>query len=139
MATLAADKVRKFRNVTGAIREVPAVATDIIYRGSAVGDSSGTARPLNAGDAFLGFCIAKADNSAGSASAINVAVVPEGEVQLAVTSVASTDDIGATVYASDDDTFTLASTSNSSIGKITEWVTSTTCWVKFQAASDRSI
>lgn len=138
MATLAADKVRKFRNLAPSI-EIPAVATDIIYRGAAVGDSSGTGRPLVAGDGFMGFTDAQCDNSAGAASAKNIDVIPEGEVLLAVTSVASADDVGATVYASDDDTYTLASTSNTAIGKVTQWVTSTSCWVKFQAASYRSI
>lgn len=138
MATLAKDKVRQFRNTAPAI-ELPAVATDILYRGSAAGDSSGTVRPLSAGDAFLGFIDANADNASGSASAIGVSVIPDGEVYLSVTSVASTDDIGATVYASDDDTFTLASTSNSSIGKIVQWVSSTNCWVKFQGSGFRSI
>jgi hypothetical protein len=138
MATLAADSLRTFRG-DFTVNEIPAVASDILYRGSAVGDSSGTARPLVAGDAFEGFVDAQADNSAGSASAINVRVRSSGQVKLAVTSVASTDDIGKTVYASDDDTFTLASTSNSAVGKITEWVTSTTCWVYFEAVSRRSI
>lgn len=138
MATLAKDKVRQFRNCAPAI-EYPAVATDILYRGSAAGDSSGTVRPLAAGDGFMGFIDAKADNSAGAASAINVSVIPEGEVLLAVTSVASENDYGVTVYASDDDTFTLASTSNSAIGKVSQWVSSTTCWVKFQGTAFRSI
>lgn len=138
MSTLAKDKVRQFRNMAPAI-EYPAVAADILYRGSAAGDSSGTVRPLNAGDAFMGFIDANADNSAGAASAIGVSVIPEGEVLLSITSVASADDLGATVYASDDDTFTLASTNNSAIGKITQWVSGTTAWVKFQAAALRSI
>jgi hypothetical protein len=138
MTTQAADNIRTYRD-DYTINEVPAVASDIIYRGSAVGDTSGTARPLVAGDAFLGFADATADNSAGSASAINVRVRSRGYVKLAITSVASTDDIGATVYASDDNTFTLASTSNSSIGKIVEWVSSTTAWVYFEAVSLRSI
>ena len=138
MATLAANKIRTFRG-DSTYRDLPAVASDILYQGSAAGDSSGTVRPLNAGDAFLGFVDAKSDNSAGSASAINVRLRQNGEVLLAITSVASTDDIGATVYASDDDTFTLASTSNSSIGKITEWVSSTSAWVYFEAAALRSL
>lgn len=138
MSTLAVDKVRKFRNC-GPRYQVPAVATDILYQGSAGGDASGTARPLSAGDAFLGFIDAQCDNSAGAASAKMVSFIPTGEVLLAVTSVASTDDIGATVYASDDDVFTLSATNNSSIGKVVEWVSSTLCWVRFEAAGYRSI
>lgn len=138
MSTLAADKVRKFRGESRYI-DLPAVATDILYCGSAAGDSSGTVRPLNAGDAFLGFIDAKADNSAGAASAIPVRIRVTGSVLLSVTSVASADDQGVTVYASDDDTFTLASTNNSSIGKVEEWVSGTTCWVHFEGAAQRSI
>ena len=138
MATLAKDKVRQFRNVAPVI-EYPAVASDILYRGSAAGDSSGTIRPITTSDAFVGFIDANADNSAGAASAINVAVIPEGEVYLSITSVSSADDLGVTVYASDDDTFTTASTGNVAIGKIVQWVTGTNAWVKFQAAAVRSI
>lgn len=138
MATLAADKVRKFRNLKPTV-QLPAVATDIVYRGAALGDSSGTVRPLVAADGFVGFTDANCDNSAGAASAKDVEVIEEGEVYLAVTGVASADDLGTTVYASDDDTFTNVSTSNTAIGKVVQWDTGTSCWVFFQAASRRSI
>jgi hypothetical protein len=138
MATLAADKVRKFRNVSPAI-ELPCIATDILYRGSAAGDSSGTMRPLTASDAFVGFVAATADNSTGAASAKNVSLFVEGEVLLAITGVSSEDNLGVAVYATDDDTFTLTASGGVSIGKITEWVASTSAWVKFQGASQRSI
>lgn len=140
MATLAADKVRPFE-LTGTpdLNDLPVVATDIIYEGAAVGDSSGLARPLVALDAFLGFAERQCDNSAGAASAKNVRVRSRGFVQLPVTGAASADDVGATVYASDDDTFTLTSTGNSSIGKVHRWVSGTTCIVYFEAAALRSL
>ena len=141
MATLAVDKQRVFELDDISTSEIPAIATDIIYNGAAVGESSstGTGRPLVAGDNFLGFCIERCDNSAGAASAKNIKVRDKGVVKLSVTSVSSTADVGDTVYASDDDTFTKASTSNSAIGKIVRWITGTTCLVAFEATYKRSI
>ena len=138
MTTLAANKPRAYE--LSDYNELPMVAADIIYEGAAVGDNgSGIARPLVAADPFLGFAMRKADNSAGAESAINVMVKQRGEIQLAVTGVASADDLGATVYASDDDTFTLTSTSNTAIGKVARWVSSTTCVVYFEAVQYRSL
>lgn len=138
MATLAADKVRKFRNLGPAI-ELPAVASDIIYRGAAGGDSSGNIRPLQAGDVFVGFTDANCNNSAGSAGDKGVSLYVEGEVLLSITGVSSENDLSTAVYASDDDTYLLTASGNSSIGKISQWVTGTQAWVKFQGAAQRSI
>lgn len=143
MATLAKDKPRVFVNTGGHPHEseIPAIATDIIYAGAAVGESSstGTGRPLVAADTFLGFCTEQCDNSAGAASAKNIKVLQKGVVKLPVTSVSSTADVGDAVYASDDDTFTKASTGNTQIGKIVRWISGTTCEVYFEAAAVRSI
>src|SRR5688572_9025256 len=122
MATLAKDTPRAYE-MTGAhpdYNEIPAIATDIIYNGAAVGESSsaGTARPLVAGDNFLGFCIEQCDDSAGAAGAKLVKVYNTGVAWLTVTGGDNIDDYGVTVYASDDDTFVLTSTGNSAIGKI---------------------
>jgi len=120
MATLTARNPRTFE--LGNFSDLPVIAADIIYDGAAVGDNaSGYARPLVAGDSFRGFADGSADNSAGSASDINVHVQTSGRVQLAVTSLAITD-VGKPVYASDDNTFTLTATSNSHIGRVVRWV-----------------
>lgn len=138
MTTLAANKSRAYE--IGDINALPMVGTDIIYEGSAVGDNgSGLARPLVAADPFLGFAVRTADNSAGAASAMRVEVKERGKIELAVTGAASADDVGVAVYASDDDTFTLTSSSNSAIGKVARWVASTTCVVYFEAVQVRSI
>jgi hypothetical protein len=137
MTTLAAAKARKYQ--LAEFVDIPAVATDIIYEGAAVGDSSGTARPLVAGDAFLGFCDRTADNSAGAAGAINVRCKQRGKIEVPVTGATGTDDIGAAVYAADDDTFTLTAGSNTAIGKVDSYVTGTTCVVYFEALAVRSI
>jgi len=138
MTTLALNKPRAFE--TGDFNDLPVVATDIIYEGAAVGENgSGYFRPLVAGDNFAGFAVAKADNSAGAAGAINVKVQQVGRIELEVTGVTAVTDEGSTVYASDDNTFTLSSTSNSAIGKIIRWISSTKCIVAFVAVSRRSI
>ena len=138
MTTLAKDSPRAYE--IGERAELPVVASDIIYEGAAIGDNaSGYARPLVAGDPFWGFAERKADNSAGAAGDINVLVKTRGEIVLAVTGVTGVGDVGETVYASDDDTFTLASTSNTAIGKIMRHVSSTTCVVYFEAKFIQSL
>lgn len=120
MATLAANNPRAW--IGGDNNHLPVVASDIIYGGAAVGLASGLARPLTAGDPFAGFAIEKADNSAGGASAINVEVRAKGVTVLEVTGVTAVTDIGAAVYASDDDTFTLTASTNSYIGRVVHYV-----------------
>lgn len=135
---LAADAVRQYRNLAPII-DIPAVASDILYRGAALEDTSGTADVVSGTGNFLGFCAAKVDNSSGAASALDVPVYTEGEVYLSVTGVTSTDDIGSTVYATDDTTFTLTASGATAIGKIVQWDTSTYCWVFFQGVAQRAI
>ncbi|WP_375599365.1 hypothetical protein [Devosia sp. Naph2] len=134
MTTLAANKQRQFQ--IDDKEEYPVVAADIIYQGAAVGENgSGYARPLVAGDPFLGFNVAKADNSAGAAGAIGVQVRTRGRIRLTVagaTAITANDRVP--VYASDDDTFTLTATSNSLIGFVSRWIASTDCIVEFDAA-----
>lgn len=138
MTTLAADKARAFE--LGDIQELPMIGSDIIYEGAAVGDNgSGLARPLVAADPFLGFAERIADNSAGAASAKTVRVRTRGQVQIPVTGASSTADVSETVYASDDDTFTLTSSGNTAIGKVARWVSGTTCIVAFEALPFRSL
>lgn len=138
MTTLAKDKPRAFG--VGDFNELPVIASDIIYEGAAVGDNgSGLARPLVAADPFLGFAKEQCDNSQGAASARNVKVFERGKIELDVTGVASADDVGETVYASDDDTFTLTAGSNSAIGKVARWVLGTRCVVYFEGVQVRSL
>lgn len=146
MATLAADKARDYsalESIPSLEADYPVIASDIIYQGAAVGESSstGTYRPLAAGDTFVGFCTAKVDNSAGAAAALKVNVRQQGYVWLTVTNGDNINDVGDTVYASDDDTFTTASTSNSAIGKIVAYDSTRThkILVFFQGATVRSI
>lgn len=138
MTTLAVNKQRDYE--IGEFNELPMIANDIIYEGAAVGDNgSGLARPLVAADPFLGFAQRQADNTGGAASAIAVQVRQRGQIVLAVTGAASADDVGVTVYAADDDTFTLTAGSNTAIGKVARWVSGTTCVVYFEGVQLRSL
>ena len=138
MTTLAANTPRDF--VLGETQDLPVIASDIIYEGAAVGENgSGYFRPLVATDPFAGFAQSKADNSAGAAGAINVRVKTRGRVILAVTGVTAVTDEGSTVYAADDNDFTLTSTSNTAIGKVVRYISGTSVEVYFEAASFRSI
>jgi hypothetical protein len=131
MTTLAVDTARTYE--LGHIGEYPMIASDIVYEGAAVGlDGSGNARPLVAGDVFVGFCEQQVDNSAGIAGAKNVRVVRKGVVQLTVSGVAATD-VGNDIYASDDGAFTLTASTNSRIGRVHRYVSSNTCMVSFEA------
>lgn len=100
----------------------PVIAADIVYEGAAVGDNgSGYARPLTAGDRFLGIAELKVDNASGSAGDLNVRVKQKGQVKLSVSGAVITD-VGQPVYASDDDTFVFSPVGNSYIGKIARWI-----------------
>lgn len=132
MTTLAADLPRDYG--LGDITEYPVIASDIIFEGAAVGENaSGYSRPLVAGDPFQGFALRKADNSAGAAGAINVQVRTKGVIKLAIASLAITSNDRPAVYASDDNTFTLTSTSNSKIGTVLRWVETGVAMVEFDA------
>jgi hypothetical protein len=144
MATLAKDTPRAYELTGGHpdYNEIPAIATDIIYNGAAVGESSsaGTGRPLVAGDNFLGFCVEQCDNSTGAAGAKLIKVLTTGVAWLTVANIDNIDDLGVTVYASDDDTFTTTSTSNSAIGKVKRYDSATgKALVAFESVTNRSI
>lgn len=136
MTTLAKDKVRDYdASPVDSFNDLPAIASDIIYDGSAVGDDgNGYARPLVAADPFWGFSKRTCDNSAGANGDKNVHVQDRGYIVVDVTGVTGVGDVGDTVYMSDDDTFTKTSTGNTAIGKITRHVSGTKCVVYFEAA-----
>ena len=131
MTTLAADALRE--KLLGDEMDYPVIAADIIYQGAAVGENAaGYARPLVAGDPFLGFATSQADNTTGDAGDIAVRVETGGKYRLTVagaTAVTANDQ--PIVYAADDDTFTLTAGSNTPIGRVVKWLASTDCIVEF--------
>jgi hypothetical protein len=142
MSQLTKDTPRVFEQCgTEIFNDLPA-SNVAIYEGSAVSLSSGYARQLNTSDTtdgFAGFCEKVCDNSAGSAGDKNVRVRSRGFVKLSVATASGVGNISDAVYASDGNTFTLASTGNIQIGKVHRWVTGTTCIVYFESLSLRSI
>lgn len=133
MTTLAANKLRDYQ--LGDKEEYPVIAADIIYQGAAVGENgSGYARPLVAGDPFLGFAEAIADNAGGAAGAITVNVKKRGNIVLPISGIAITANDRPIVYASDDDTFTLTASTNTPIGTVARWVSTGVAVVEFDAA-----
>lgn len=132
MTTLAADTPRDYQ--LGEHEEYPVIAADIIYEGAAVGENgSGYARPLVAGDPFLGFALEHADNSAGSAGDTRVRVLTKGRAVLDIAALAITTNDRPAVYASDDNTFTLTAGSNSFIGTVSRWEATGRAVVEFDA------
>lgn len=140
MTTLARNKDRDFEKKVH-YGDRPVIADDCIYAGAACADDgNGNIKPLATSLVFAGFAERKADNTGGAAGAIKVRLLEEGEVVLTVATVADEDDVNETVYATDDDTFTLDSSGNAvAIGKVARHISGTTCLVYFQAASRRSI
>lgn len=130
MTTLASDKARTYE--IGDRSDYPMIAADIIYEGAAVGvvEASGHARPLQGGDKFVGFAIAKVNNSSGSATDKNVTVKRHGQIQLAVSGAVITD-VGQPVYATDDDTFVFLPTGGTFIGFVKRFVSAGTVIVEF--------
>jgi len=136
MTTLAADSPRITEG--GNRNEFPVIASDIIYEGAAVGlvKATGHARPLAANDRFVGFAEQRADNSTGSAAAINVRVVESGKIRLSVSGATITD-VGQPVYATDDDTFVFSPVAGVFIGFVHRFVSSGVVIVAFDAPQQR--
>lgn len=137
---LSADTPRAYKDgLAPNFVSLPCTSNVTIYEGSAVGESSsaGTYRALVAGDTFVGFAHEQVINPASGTKRVKVRT--KGTIRIAVTGVSAVAQNGDTVYASADGTFTTSATSNSSIGKIENWITSTTADVYFEGATHRSI
>jgi len=96
------------------VRLCPMKSEVNIYRGSFVGTSRGWARPLEAGDPFLGIATLHINNLEGADGDQDVAVRTRGDFLLPMCSAGI--EVGRTVYASDDCTLKLTPTGNSLIG-----------------------
>lgn len=136
MAQLASDTPRIYE--TGDRNSLPVAAATKIYEGSAVGVATGAAyaRPLQAGDRFVGFAVVQADNSAGGAGDAYVRTHKHGAIRLTVAGVATTS-IGAKVYATDGNTFTTADGggANTLIGVVARVVSAGVAVVGFDTAA----
>lgn len=144
MTTLAADKQRVFElGGDPGYEEVPSVASDITYAGAMVSEATttGTYGPAATTSTFRGVCVEKCDNSAGAAGAKLIKIRSRGVMKLTgVTGLDNVNDAGATVYCTDDDTFTLTASGAASIGKVVRYLgTSGVGLVYFEGETRRSI
>ena len=132
--TLAANKNRSFDDTdSGYFNSFGVIASDIIFEGAAVGDNgAGYARPLVGGDNFLGFAYENADNSDGSAGDIPIRVRSKGLTTCAISGAVITD-VGASVYATDDNAFAFIGTGGTYIGKVYRFLQSGYVLVEFDA------
>jgi len=139
MATLAANVKRKFEfNQDPMLNDYPMKAAEIVFEGAAVGLTSGIAEPIADGTVFAGFATAKADNSAGAASAITVRVIQRGTVKLTLGGTVTAAKVDDVVYASDDATFSLTdSGTDVAIGRLSRFIDATTGMVSFTAVPIR--
>jgi len=118
----------------------PAVGGDIFYEGAFLGDNgSGFVRPLTAGDPFAGMNVELLDTAGLSDGDTDARIMTVGHVQLSITNVVDEDDVGETVLAADDGTFTLVVGLNTPIGVITRHVSGALAIVKIEAVPERSL
>lgn len=119
----------------GDINQLPIKGGSIIYEGAAVGsNSSGYAKPITNGDKFCGFADEKIDNSGGGDGAKTVRIRKKGSILLDISGITLAD-INKSVYATDDNTFTLSATSAVYIGQISRIDSSDVVVVEFDAAA----
>jgi len=117
MTTLNADTLRTFETQEDT-NALPVIGKAKIFGGALVGRTEdGYARALQAGEAAVGFAKDAADNTDGEDGDATVEVKARGKVSLFISGL-TVADVGKSVYASDDNTFTLTETGNSLVGKI---------------------
>ena len=119
----------------GDINQLPVKGGSVIYEGAAVGsNSSGYAKSIANGDKFSGFADEKIDNSSGGDGAKTIRLRKRGSVLLDISGVTLAD-INKSVYATDDNTFTLSATSAVYIGQISRIDSSGVAVVEFDVAA----
>lgn len=117
---MAASKDLSLQFELGDYADRPLAAGVRVYRHTAIGQVAGTNtyRALVAGDKFAGIALDGYDAAGLAAGAATVRVRTFGSMLLTVAGASAATAVGAAVYASADDTYTLTSTDNSLVGKI---------------------
>lgn len=106
------------------LRSFQVVASVHVYKGAFVGlTSGGYARPLTAGDAFVGMAYEEKDNSSGANGDLSVRVYTLGDFGHTLTGAAVTD-IGRPVFSSADDTLTFTGAGNTYVGIVQDRIAS---------------
>lgn len=105
-----------------------------IFEGAALTLIAGQVQPLTSGDAFSGFALSPPNASRGVRI---VTVSTKGKVELSVSGVVDDSSIGDTVYATDDNTFTVTP-GGSEIGTICQSVNADRVVVEFDVGVSAS-
>lgn len=129
MAALTADANRQQRGLTRLFR-VPVAATEQIYKGAIVGiDASGFAiAAVSGGDSFVAG-IARENVLGGAADGDEWVTVEAGaEWQFAASSITQAM-VGDAMLIIDDNTVDETSAASDTVGRITEFLTTTSAWV----------
>lgn len=126
---MAASKNVPFVEETGDRNVIPVASAKRLFEGAmAWEDASGYATPTP-GPVFLGHVTAEADNRTGGNAAKSVSLrFGRYRGQVALPNVALTD-VGAPVYATDDNTLALAGTYQ--VGKVVRYVSANVAVVEF--------
>jgi hypothetical protein len=102
----------------GDISEIPVKGGVMIFQGAAVGGNGiGYAKPLQIGDLFLGFAEECVDNLTSPDGTKNIRIRKRGSILLDIPGVTLAA-ITKSVYATDDNNFTLVPNNSCYIGKI---------------------
>ena len=137
MTALTTDTPRVYE--LGDINEFPIAANSIIYEGAAVGDNgAGYVRGLVTDDAFRGFADRHADNSNGSDGEKLIRIRKKGVIVLEIAGI-SLADVGKSVYALNDNTFTLSSGGTTYIGQLSRYDSAGKAVVDFNADAIKPI
>lgn len=117
------NKSRKIQMITSSLQSVKAATT--VYQGAFVSTdpgnhTAGGITNLAAGSSdFIGIAIEEGINTTGALNDCRIIVATSGVLdEVAVTGATGHQNVGTIVYASDNDTLTLTSTSASRFGKI---------------------
>lgn len=129
------------------VNDLVVKASTTVYQGqvlaSSATENAGLVLPFDVAGTwttpfFVGFAETSVTQTASST--YRVKVRSKGRVILsAITGADSADDISKTVYASNDNTFTLTAGSNIAIGKIAGYVSGEGFHVQFEAAASASV
>lgn len=149
MTNLTMDTPRTFRGPFK-LGTIAAPSTGTIYNGSAVQENSGQAEnATGAGSTFFGIAVEQVTGSGAANDNNRVQCITKGEALLYVDATGAGTiaraDVGATVYLTDGNTFTLDSTTAQAIGKVSEVPASAIgaaggyLWVAFEGVQERSI
>lgn len=123
-------------------KRFPIEAAEIMYLGAFAQDNGSTGvQGLSGSNAFVGVCLEHVDNATGAAGDAHVLVCTRGTLERrTLVGFTGFNNLGDTVYASDDQTLTASSTNNSAVGKIANYHSDDgTFDVAFEAAFLRSL